>query len=107
MLYPSRNRPGLRQQSEWMRFNLKHALFWLAALVFVGGLTLLLQHVWREQGLRSLRTFNTQRVELATRALYAEINRQDHLPFILSLDTDVRAGLMSALGPAGLEELGR
>jgi two-component system, NtrC family, C4-dicarboxylate transport sensor histidine kinase DctB len=90
-----------------MRFSRKQALFWLAALMFVGGLTLFLQHIWREQGLRSLRTLNTQRLELVTTAVNAEINRQDHLPLLLSLDTDVRAALAAALEPARLADLGR
>jgi two-component system C4-dicarboxylate transport sensor histidine kinase DctB len=90
-----------------MRLKLKHVAFWLAALTFVGGLTLLLQSIWREQGLRSLRTFNTQRVELITSALDAEINRQDHLPFLLSLDIDVRAVLSSPSDRARIEALGR
>lgn len=89
-----------------VRSNTKQLLFWLGALVFVGGVTLLLQQIWREQGLRSLRALNTQRVELVAIALDAEINRQDHLPLLLSLDSDVRAALVSGVDPGRVEALG-
>jgi two-component system C4-dicarboxylate transport sensor histidine kinase DctB len=63
--------------------------------------------VWREQGLRSLQAINTQRVQLVTAAVHAEVNRQDHLPILLSLDADVRAALRSPGDLALLDRLNR
>jgi two-component system C4-dicarboxylate transport sensor histidine kinase DctB len=51
------------------------------------------QYVWRENGLRSLQAINEPRIELIASAVRSEINRQDHLPVVLSLDADVRAAL--------------
>src|SRR4029079_16963881 len=77
------------------------------ALAFILAWTFLLQHLWREQGLRALQALNTQRVALVATALDAEINRQDHLPLLLSLDTEVRNALSSPPGSARIEELGQ
>jgi two-component system C4-dicarboxylate transport sensor histidine kinase DctB len=54
------------------------------------------QHIWRENGLRSLRAVNDQRLQLIANAIKAEISRQDHLPVVLALDPDVRAALEPA-----------
>jgi two-component system C4-dicarboxylate transport sensor histidine kinase DctB len=51
------------------------------------------QHVWRENGLRALQAVNEPRIELIASSVRAEINRQDHLPIVLSLDADVRHAL--------------
>src|SRR5690242_13380655 len=48
------------------------------------------QYWWRESGLRALEARNEPRAELVASALRSEINRQDHLPIVLSLDADVR-----------------
>src|SRR4051794_32627574 len=65
------------------------------------------QHVWRDRGLRALQAINEQRVELAAGAVKAEISRQDHLPFVLSLDPDVRAALARPDATAQLQALSR
>jgi two-component system C4-dicarboxylate transport sensor histidine kinase DctB len=82
-------------------------LFWCGTLAFVGGVTFQFQYLWREQGLRSLQELNTQRVQLLTTSLDAEINRQDHLPLLLSLDHDVRAALKSQSPTSSVDELNR
>jgi two-component system C4-dicarboxylate transport sensor histidine kinase DctB len=82
-----------------MKSRLKKVLYWSGALALIGGSALLLQHIWKEQGLRSLQEINTQRVQLVTNALYAEVNRQDHLPLLLSLDSDLRTFLRSPEPP--------
>ena len=58
------------------------------------------QHVWRENGLRSLQAANEPRLQLIAHAIYAEIGRQDHLPVVLSLDSDVQAALAAADDPS-------
>src|SRR5438874_11886886 len=60
------------------------------------------QYVWRENGLKALQAINEPRIELIASAVRSEINRQDHLPIVLSLDADVRAVLA---GPANAERL--
>jgi two-component system C4-dicarboxylate transport sensor histidine kinase DctB len=69
------------------------------------------QHVWRENGLKSLQAANEPRLQLIAKGIYAEISRQDHLPVVLSLDADVRTALEAvndpARGPALLERLNR
>lgn len=80
-------------------------LLWAGAVALIGGSALITQHVWREQGLRSLQAINSQRIQLVTAAIHAEVNRQDHLPILLSLDADVRAALRSADDPALLDRL--
>jgi two-component system C4-dicarboxylate transport sensor histidine kinase DctB len=57
-------------------------------------------HVWRENGLKTLEAVNEQRLQLAASAIHSEINRQDHLPIVLSLDADVRAALAATGEPA-------
>jgi two-component system C4-dicarboxylate transport sensor histidine kinase DctB len=51
------------------------------------------QHVWRENGLKSLQAVNEPRLQLIANAINAEIGRQDHLPVVLSLDADVQGAL--------------
>src|SRR5262245_30339121 len=55
------------------------------------------QRVWRENGLKGLQAVSEQRLQLVANAIKAEIGRQDHLPVVLSLDSDVRQAL-EALG---------
>ncbi|ODT21120.1 MAG: hypothetical protein ABS54_13235 [Hyphomicrobium sp. SCN 65-11] len=80
-------------------------LLWAGAAALIGGSALVTQHVWREQGLRSLQAINSQRIQLVTAAVHAEVNRQDHLPILLSLDADVRAALRSPGDPALLDRV--
>ena len=64
--------------------------------------------VWKlrgESGLRSLEAVNAARIELIAGALRSEINRQDHLPLVLSLDADVRGALAHPTDRAKLETL--
>jgi two-component system, NtrC family, C4-dicarboxylate transport sensor histidine kinase DctB len=75
----------------WSRF--RPATFLAAALIVIGLSAFAFQHVWRENGLRALQAINEPRVELIANAVRAEINRQDHLPIVLSLDADVRNAL--------------
>jgi len=58
------------------------------------------QRIWRENGLKALQAVNEQRLQLVASAIRSEINRQDHLPIVLSLDPDVRAALDPAAEPA-------
>src|SRR5262245_47907140 len=51
------------------------------------------QRVWWENGLKSLQAVSEQRVQLVANAIKAEISRQDHLPVVLSLDSEVREAL--------------
>ncbi|WP_160170430.1 ATP-binding protein [Afipia sp. P52-10] len=65
----------------------------LASLTVVCAVTFLAQRLWRENGLRSLQALNEPRVQLVANAVRAEINRQDHLPVVLSSDPDVQQAL--------------
>src|SRR5437879_13451080 len=58
------------------------------------------QHVWRENGLRSLQAANEPRLQLNANAIHAEIGRQDHPPVVLSLDSAVHAALAAADDPS-------
>lgn len=71
----------------------KSIVFVASALALIFLVTFLAQRVWRENGLRSLQALNEPRVQLAANAVKAEISRQDHLPVVLSLDSDVRQAL--------------
>src|SRR5215213_5671925 len=88
--------------TDWPR--LKRFLLFGAALAVVAASTVFSQDVWRENGLRSLQAVNEQRVQLVANAVKAEINRQDHVPVVLSLDPDVRNALTSR-NPAALRQL--
>src|SRR5437588_9795551 len=77
--------------------HIRSSLFVIAALAVVGVSALASAHLWRENGLRSLQAVNEPRIELIASAVRSEINRQDHLPLVLSLDADVRNALA---GPA-------
>lgn len=90
-----------------MRSPARRLLLWVCAALFIGGSAFISQHVWREQGLRSLQALNAQRVQLVTAAVHAEVNRQDHLPLLLSLDADVRAALKSPADATLLNRLNR
>lgn len=63
------------------------------------------QYYWRETGLRALQAINEPRVELIASAVRSEINRQDHLPFILSVDADVRSALTPPYDQSRLQQL--
>src|SRR5262245_30131197 len=58
------------------------------------------QRVWWENGLKSLQAVSEQRVQLVANAIKAEISRQDHLPVVLSLDSDVREALEALSEPS-------
>jgi len=73
--------------------------------VIIGLSAYVSQHLWRENGLRALQAINEPRVELIANAVRAEINRQDHLPVVLSLDADVRGALAMPQDRARLEQL--
>ena len=68
------------------RLRLRTALFALAAGALIALSALASWHVRRENGLRSLQAINESRIELVASAVRSEINRQDHLPLVLSLD---------------------
>ena len=83
----------------------KSLLLLVVTLGLIAGSTLLTRHIWRENGLRALQAINEQRVQLVAIAVKAEINRQDHLPVVLSLDADVRNALAAPADPARLTAL--
>src|SRR5262249_43227061 len=61
--------------------------------------------LWRDNGLRALQAINEPRIELIASAVHSEVNRQEHLPIVLSLDADVRAILAGASDAERLEQL--
>src|SRR5260370_1070947 len=73
--------------------QIRSALFAAGALATVAVSALALGYLWRENGLRSLQAVNEPRIELIASAVRSEINRQDHLPVLLSLDDNVRDAL--------------
>src|ERR1043166_1428503 len=77
--------------TRWSRF--RPAAFLVAALIVIGVSAFAFQHVWRENGLRALQAIKQPPIEVIANAVRAEINRQDHLPIVLSLDADVRNAL--------------
>jgi two-component system C4-dicarboxylate transport sensor histidine kinase DctB len=87
-----------------VRRGLKQLCLFAAALAVIGVSAFVSQHVWRENGLRSLQAVNEQRVQLVANAVKAEVGRQDHLPFVLSVDRDVRDALATP-GDAGRLQL--
>ena len=92
-------------RSSWPRW--RSAAFVVAAMIVIGLSAFISQHLWRENGLRALQAINEPRVELIANAVRAEVNRQDHLPIVLSLDADVRAALAGPKDEAKLEQLSR
>ena len=72
---------------------MKQICLFVGAAGAIGVSAFVSQHVWRENGLKSLKAINEQRVQLVANALTAEVGRQDHLPVVLSLDPDVRDAL--------------
>src|SRR5712691_2980116 len=94
-----------------LRGHLRQFGLFACAIGVIGLSAYASQHVWRENGLKSLQAANEPRLQLIANAINAEIGRQDHLPVVLSLDADVQAAL-EALGDAGrsaplLERLNR
>ncbi|MET0867995.1 MAG: cache domain-containing protein, partial [Pseudorhodoplanes sp.] len=85
----------------------KRLLLFGFALAAIIGSVFASQAIWRENGLRSLQAINEQRVQLFANALRSEINRQDHLPIFLSLDTDVQNALSQPGDSAKWRELNR
>jgi two-component system, NtrC family, C4-dicarboxylate transport sensor histidine kinase DctB len=87
--------------------RLKQLFLFAAALATIGLSIFVSQRFWYENGLKSLQAVNEQRVQLVVNALKAEVGRQDHLPFVLSADADVRAALANLGDAARLEQLSR
>src|SRR5437764_6633648 len=85
--------------------HIRSSLFVIAALAVVGVSALASAHLWRENGLRSLQAVNEPRIELIASAVRSEINRQDHLPLVLSLDADVRNALTTPQDKIRLQQL--
>jgi two-component system C4-dicarboxylate transport sensor histidine kinase DctB len=85
--------------------QIRSALFAAGALATVAVSALALAYLWRETGLRSLQAVNEPRIELIASAVRSEINRQDHLPVLLSLDDNVRDALKAPQNAARLAQL--
>jgi two-component system C4-dicarboxylate transport sensor histidine kinase DctB len=94
-----------KTEMAWARLKQLCLLAGVVATITV--FSVISQHVWRDRGLRALQAINEQRVELAAGAVKAEISRQDHLPFVLSLDPDVRAALARPHATEQLQQLSR
>ena len=90
-----------------VRICLKPLFSFVAAAVAIGVSAFVSQYVWREGGLKSLQAINEQRVQLVAGAVKAEIGRQDHLPFVLSLDPDVHGALAAPQDVTRLDQLNR
>src|SRR5215475_1806219 len=90
-----------------LRNRRNQVVTFLGAVVVIGASAMASQYVWREAGLKSLQAVNEQRVQLVANAVAAEIGRQDHLPVVLALDTDVRRALAEPRDPDRLQELSR
>jgi two-component system C4-dicarboxylate transport sensor histidine kinase DctB len=94
-------------QTTWQataRRIVRPAAFLAAAFVVITFAAFTTQKLWRENGLKALQAINEPRIELIASALRSEINRQDHLPVVLSLDADVRAALA---GPQDTDRLNK
>src|SRR3954453_17802537 len=92
--------------AEWQfRRRLSASIFLALSLAVVGVSSFVSQYLWRENGLRSLQAVNEPRIELIASAVRSEINRQDHLPVVLSLDADVRNVLAAPHDQAKQTEL--
>jgi two-component system C4-dicarboxylate transport sensor histidine kinase DctB len=95
--------PIPKYQGTWSR--VKPAAFLIAAIAVIALSAFALQHVWRENGLRALQAINEPRIELIASTVRAEVNRQDHLPIVLSLDADVRLALGTPQDRGKLQEV--
>src|SRR5437763_1201921 len=87
--------------------HIRSSFFVIAALAVVGASALASANLRRENGLRSLQAVNEPRIELIASAVRSEINRQDHLPVVLSLDADVRHALATPQDKVRLPQLGQ
>ena len=83
----------------------RSALFAAAAVALIALSAAGSWHFRRENGLRSLQAINESRIELIASAVRSEINRQDHLPLVLSLDADVRNALAQSHDRGRVEQL--
>jgi two-component system C4-dicarboxylate transport sensor histidine kinase DctB len=93
------------QPDTWLdrsRRLFRPAVFVVGALAVIALAAFTSQQLWRESGLKALQAINAPRIELIASAVRSEINRQDHLPIVLSLDADVHALLA---GPPDAERL--
>src|SRR3954468_16947171 len=85
--------PPLNHARENPARFLRPGLFLAAALAIIALSSFASRQFWRESGLRALQAINEPRIELIASAVRPEIHRQDHLPVVLSLDSDVRSAL--------------
>src|SRR5947209_20541621 len=83
-----------------LRSHLRQFGLFACAVGVIGLSAFASQHVWRENGLKSLQAVNEPRLQLIANAINAEIGRQEHLPVGLSLDSGGQAAL-EALGDPG------
>ena len=90
-----------------MRIPLKQYCLLIGAAIAITASAFVSQQVWWENGLRSLRVLNEQRVQLVANALNAEVGRQDHLPVVLSLDQEVRDALANPTDAQKRERINR
>ena len=90
-----------------LRRYVRVGFFLCASLALIASTAFVFQYIWRENGLRALQARNESRIEIIASALRSEINRQDHLPIVLSLDADVRDALRNPHNAAGVEALTR
>ncbi len=65
------------------------------SLTVIAGVSLAARHYWREAALQSAVVVSEQRGQLISDAIKSEINRQDHLPLMMSLDPDVGDALQA------------
>jgi len=82
-----------------LRSHLRQFGLFACAIGVIGLSAFASQHVWRENGLKSLQAVNEPRLQLIANAINAEIGRQDHLPVVLSLDADVQGALEALRDP--------
>src|SRR6266705_380961 len=97
--------PGLKRRCDMLRSHLRQFGLFACAIGVIGISAFASQHVWRENGLRSLQAVNEPRLQLIANAITAEIGRQDHLPIVLSLDPDVRRALTALDDPGRASRL--
>src|SRR5262249_21499948 len=72
-----------------LRGQLKQLALFAGAVVVIGLSAFTSQRIWGENSLKTLQVVNEPRLQLIANEIKSEINRQDHLPIVLSLDSDV------------------
>src|SRR5947209_519443 len=96
---------GFERKLKALRSRMGTGFLLCAALAVIASSAFVSQYVWRENGLRALQARNEPRIEIIASALRSEINRQDHLPLVLSLDADVRDALRTPQDSVRVEAL--